>query len=52
MSDGTPCDRERRSPDEPGHRSVWSVATIRELARLCGVSPATVSRVFNNPEVV
>ncbi|MBE3008112.1 LacI family DNA-binding transcriptional regulator [Microbispora sp. NEAU-D428] len=32
--------------------SVWSVATIRELARLCGVSPATVSRVFNNPEVV
>ncbi|MBP2705584.1 LacI family DNA-binding transcriptional regulator [Microbispora sp. RL4-1S] len=28
------------------------MATIRELARLCGVSPATVSRVFNNPEVV
>lgn len=32
--------------------SVWSVATIRELARLCGVSPATVSRAFNNPAVV
>ncbi|MER6824421.1 LacI family DNA-binding transcriptional regulator [Streptosporangium sp. NPDC000563] len=28
------------------------MATIRELARLCGVSSATVSRVFNNPEVV
>ncbi|WP_169948047.1 LacI family DNA-binding transcriptional regulator [Microbispora sp. H11081] len=28
------------------------MATIRELARLCGVSPATVSRVFNNPKVV
>ncbi|MDR8413706.1 LacI family DNA-binding transcriptional regulator [Nonomuraea sp. 3-1Str] len=28
------------------------MATIRELARLCGVSPATVSRVFNSPEVV
>ncbi|MBX6382339.1 MAG: LacI family DNA-binding transcriptional regulator [Microbispora sp.] len=28
------------------------MATIRELARLCGVSPATVSRVFNNPGVV
>ncbi|MEU8058608.1 LacI family DNA-binding transcriptional regulator [Microbispora bryophytorum] len=28
------------------------MATTRELARLCGVSPATVSRVFNNPEVV
>ncbi|GAA4190608.1 LacI family DNA-binding transcriptional regulator [Microbispora amethystogenes] len=27
------------------------MATIRELARLCGVSPATVSRDFNNPEV-
>ncbi|WP_428834064.1 LacI family DNA-binding transcriptional regulator [Microbispora maris] len=31
--------------------SVRSVATIREPARLCGVSPATVSRVFDNPEV-
>ncbi|MEU7914139.1 LacI family DNA-binding transcriptional regulator [Microbispora bryophytorum] len=28
------------------------MATIRELARLCCVSPATVSRVFDNPEVV
>ncbi|WP_055477708.1 LacI family DNA-binding transcriptional regulator [Sphaerimonospora mesophila] len=28
------------------------MATIRELAHLCGVSPATVSRVFNNPDVV
>ncbi|GAT66005.1 LacI family DNA-binding transcriptional regulator [Planomonospora sp. ID91781] len=28
------------------------MATIRELARQCGVSVATVSRVFNNPEVV
>ncbi|WP_182887135.1 LacI family DNA-binding transcriptional regulator [Microbispora sp. H10885] len=27
------------------------MATIREVARLCGVSPATVSRDFNNPEV-
>jgi LacI family transcriptional regulator len=29
-----------------------TVATIRELARLADVSVATVSRVFNNPEVV
>ncbi|MDP9795746.1 LacI family transcriptional regulator [Catenuloplanes nepalensis] len=28
------------------------MATIRELARHCGVSVATVSRVFNTPEVV
>lgn len=28
------------------------MATIRELARHCGVSVATVSRVFNSPEVV
>ncbi|AWS45295.1 LacI family DNA-binding transcriptional regulator [Streptosporangium sp. 'caverna'] len=28
------------------------MATIRDLARQCGVSVATISRVFNNPEVV
>lgn len=28
------------------------MATIRQLARHCGVSAATVSRVFNSPEVV
>lgn len=35
---------------EVRYRTV--VATIRDLARQCGVSVATVSRVFNNPEVV
>ncbi|GAA0514775.1 LacI family transcriptional regulator [Paractinoplanes deccanensis] len=31
---------------------MFAVSSIRELARRCGVSVATVSRVFNTPEVV
>ncbi len=28
------------------------MATIRELAKLCGVSPATFSRVLNHDETI
>ncbi|MCO1613228.1 LacI family DNA-binding transcriptional regulator [Micromonospora tulbaghiae] len=37
---------------ETGYREGTTLTTIRELARRSGVSVATVSRVFNTPEVV